>query len=975
LPLDLNKSAKRTAIVTSLIWLITVLQCEFQLPGKFQAPTWNMTLTMPLINQRYGFDGLVDSANLIYVYADSADTNSDGIMDIPVDSVAGNYPGGIYLAVEGLLDTLNIPTNIFRVPEQAPLPFGVGPIALRSQLPESIHVGIDSMIYLMQMVNLGPPAIPISIPRATCAEPTTVVNDTIKFTFGSDPTDLNRDSDVQIPGYTRIDTSYTFQQISTPDFVTQCDADFAIYADTLRYTITDTINVPQIALPAVRQAVGVLPDPASLGENSAIQSFESVTIGQGYIESLISNQMPVPINDYDLRVYTKKASGDTITLHDHQFAQISPYFHLNQVPDSIRTDLAGVTLYDSLIVEFRGYIPASIGQTLTFLQGIDPYVRYGFTVSINQFLSADVVFQDVSQPTVLPFNTTTTSADPATGDSTTFQISLVSAEVKDNIASPDTNRIVMSISNSLGTDIQIIMHMQNFYATLDAATYLTDTITVPQNTTINDTIILNGYFLKSPNTTGEPIDTLSVLTEVIMGGGGVTTLDLTQDSLSLTGSVNVAAIQFNDLSGYFDIGFALSDQSIPISMPGFTGVSFADVILTLDVYNELQVAPGLGLLVTGVNATDTAQVSLNKDSVIVAGGDLGLPAHTTIRLNRSAVQRTYNGQTSEVQHFQPGEAITDLFKIVPTAVMVGGAAKIDRSGLSTITLGAKLWGTWRVEVPFYFDVDPNGIEFMPGQFSKVAPIDQGMREKLVGTDSIPDQSDMLQSSRMITTITNQSGLNGVLQMLVSDLKYFPFYNSVQNKVLVSADLNDDGEVDTLELNLDTLIMHPNIPMFSVQLQGGMVDSLTGIVLPGQDGFVTFENSADFNITDTSPDSTFGTFVHHQFALLDTFTLAIAVDQPFTSVEDALVITNIPAPTVSDTLYQLTLSPDNTQLLLIYDTSPYGELGWLLDDRDHFIATKFRLESIPYPALLTAAAGIRVSSYIEFVLKSGPLFGQ
>lgn len=951
------------------------MQCEFRLPGKFQAPTWNMTLTMPLINQRYGFEGLVDTANLIYVYADSADTNADGIMDIPVDSAANSYPGGIYLAVDGLLDTLKIPGNIFRVPSQSALPFGVGPIPLRSQLPESIHVNVDTVFYMLQLVNLGLPEIPLTIPKSTCAVPDSILLDTIKFTFGNDPRNLNYNQDVQIPGYTRVDTAYVYNTLSTPDFVEQCSDTFAVYADTVQYTITDQLNVPAVALPTVRQSVAVLPDPASLGDNSAIQNFQSVTIGQGYIQSLISNQMPVPINDYDLRVYTKKANGDTTTLHDHRFAQITPYFHPNEVADSIRTDLSGKTLYDSLIVEFRGYIPATSGQTLTFLQGIDPYVHYGFTVSITQFLSADVVFQDISQPTKLPFNTTSTSVDPASGDSTTFQITLVSAEVKDNIAAPDTNRIVITISNNLGTDIQMIMHMQNFYATLDASTYLTDTIIVPQNTTTIDTINLNGYFLQDPNGSGNAIDTLSVLTEVLMGSGGVTTLDLTQDSLSLAGSVNVTAIQFNDLSGYFDFGFALNDQAIPINMPGFTGVSFADVILSLEVYNELQVEPGLGLLVTGVNATDTAQVSLNKDSVIVAGGLLGAPAHTTIRINRSVVQRTYDGQSSDVQHFQPGEAITDLFKIVPSAVMVGGAAKISRDGLSTITLGAKLWGTWRVEVPFYFDVDPNGIEFMPAQFSTVAPIDQGMRTKLVGPDSIPDETDMLQTSRMVTTITNQSGLNGVLQMLVSDLKYFPFYNSVQNKVLVSADLNDDGSVDTLDLNLDTLILHPNIPLFSVQLQGGVVDSMTGIVLPGQDGLVTFENSADFNITDTSPDSTYGTFIHHQFALLDTFLLATAVDVPYVSVDDALQITNIAAPTVSDTLYELILSSDAMQLLLIYDTSPYGELGWMLDDRDHFIATKFRLESLPYPALLTATAGIRVSSYIEFVLKSGPLFGQ
>lgn len=958
-----------------LMWLVTVLQCEFKLPGKFQAPTWNMTLTMPLINERYGFDGLADSANFIYIYADSADTNGDGFMDIPVDSAVGNYPGGIYLAVEGVLDTLNIPNNIFQVPHQSPIGFGVPPVALKEQLPDSINVLVDTTLFMMEMVSLGLPPQLIPVPKASCANPDSIFYDTLFFEFGSGPNDLNRDQDVLIPGYQRVDTAYIYQNLTTPDWVENCGDGFAIYTDTVQYTVTDTLDFDQIALPTVREAIAVLPDPAALGEDGAIESFQSVTIGDGYIYSLISNQMPVPIHEYDFRVYTKKANGDTVTLHDQHFAQISAYFHPNEIPDSIQTSLAGATLYDSLIIELQGYIPATSGQVLTFLQGIDPYVRYGFNIKINQFNSADVVFRDVSQPTALPFNTTTTNVDPATGDSTAFAISLVSAEVKDGITSIDTNRITVSVSNALGTDIRMIMHMQNFYPSLDATNHLTDTIDVPQNTSVTQTMILNGYYLRSSDGSGGTIDTLRVLTEVIMGGGGVTSLDLTQDSLSLDGSVNVAAIQFNDLSGFFDFGFNLSDQSIPINMPGFTGVSFADVILTLDVFNELEVEPGLGLVVTGINGADTADVTLNKDSVTVAVGDLGAPKQTTLRINRTAVQRTVDAESEAVQHFEPGESIADLFKIVPTQVLVGGAAKIDRSGLSTITMGASLWGTWRVEVPFYFEVDEEGVEFMPAQFTKVAPVDEGTRDKLVGADSIPDDSDMLQSSRMVTTISNESGLRGQLQMLVSDLKYFPFYNSVQNKVMVSADLNDDGDVDTLDLNLDTLIMHPNVPLFTVQLEGGTVDPNTGIVLEGQEGLVTFENSADFNILDTSPDSTFGTFIHHQFALLDTFLLARAGEQPFTSVGEALQITNIPVPTVSDTLYELILSPDNNELLLIYDVSPYGELGWLLADREHYIATKFRLESTPNPALLTAGAGIRVSSYIEFILKSGPLLGQ
>jgi len=79
--------------------------------------------------------------------------------------------------------------------------------------------------------------------------------------------------------------------------------------------------------------------------------------------------------------------------------------------------------------------------------------------------------------------------------------------------------------------------------------------------------------------------------------------------------------------------------------------------------------------------------------------------------------------------------------------------------------------------------------------------------------------------------------------------------------------------------------------------------------------------------------------------------------------------------VADSLYNLLLNDDGTELWLMMDVTDYGELGWLVEPRDHYIATKFILTETPNPALLPFNAGIDVTAYMQFVLNSEPLFSS
>jgi len=479
------------------------------------------------------------------------------------------------------------------------------------------------------------------------------------------------------------------------------------------------------------------------------------------------------------------------------------------------------------------------------------------------------------------------------------------------------------------------------------------------------------------NLTGDdaPLDSLLIETEIqFSSDGGPTTIPYPPpDEMSIDVDVLMTSLRIQDLVGLFDINFGLSNQEQPLSLPGLVGgVTFGEAILAITMENEFGVSPGLGLKVKGFRDEDSIVVALDPDSVTFQSGAPGDPVSTEIKISRDYVRRTVDGVTEVVQHFPANDNIVNLMAMMPDVVSVGGDAQISPDGLTSITAGAEISGTWRFEIPFYLSIASGGVEFMPPTFSKMAALDSSTIRQLVGSNGVPDESDMLLSSTINTIIFSDIGLGFGLEILVSDLPYFPFYSSLENKVLVSADLDDDGSADTLDLVLDSLIRHPLVKTLRLEIPAGVADPTTGLVIPGLEGSGEFTYSADFNLTDTEGDSTYGTLKHKQYAFLDTFLLARS-DSGFADVESALASVELDAPTVPDSLYNLTLNATGTELWLIQDVTAFGELGWLVESKDHYIATKFILEETPNPALLPFSAGIDVTAYMQFILNSGPMF--
>jgi len=965
------------------------MQCDFGLPTKVVIPSWQFTLTIPLVSENYSLAGLVsgsDSAGSILVYGDSVDTNSDGYMDILLPDTLADYPGGLYITLENDLPPITLPEDMFVIPGQDPMDLGVGPIDLAASLPDELDSGItvgpvDTTLSMSEMgFNLADIIIS-DIPDADCANPIQTRTDTIKFSFGSEAGDLNADSTVSFPGYAKtINGTVVIPSVADPDpgNCFDCGNDTWECDTSYTYEMSVTLVVNETKLPTFREAYALLPSPSTLPAGAPIESFESIIISTGSISSTINNQMPLDASNTGLIVYTKKANGDTTHLHNHFFNTIPAYMDGIEDDSSKTSSLNGVSVYDSLIFEFGGTVDGTeIGDTLFFPEDVDPFFRYSFFMTLDGFDTLKVNMKDTTISFTQELNTSSTD-----DGGQTFSVDIVTATFRDNMNDPDTNNLSISVENQMGLDIASMkIKLHNFYesqADLDAGNYEIIEFVLPDSSISDTTVVLDGHLLS--NTTGDntPLDSLLIETEIEFSsdGGPVSIPYPFPEAMEMAVSVEMTSLRIETLIGLFGISFEISDQEQPLSLPGLVGgITFGEAILAINLENEFGVSPGLGLQVKGYRGDDSVVVALDPDSVSFDAGSAGNPVETEIKISRDYVRKIVDSTETIVQHFDSGENIVDLMAMFPDRVSVGGDATISPDSLSSITSGAEIKGTWRFEVPFYLNVDAEGIEFMPPNFTTMDALDSSTIEQLAGSDGIPDESDMLISSTINTVVFNEIGFAFGLKILVSDIPYFPFYSPLLNRMLISADRDGDGNADTVELDLDTLIIHPIVRSLELEIPGGTVDPSTGLVTPGMEGSGLYTYSADFNLDDAGGDSTYGEFFkHHKYAYLDTFLLARS-DTAFVDVDDALSRSGITAPTVADSLYNLTLSGNSKELWLMLDATDHGELGWMLDPVDHYIAMKFILRATPNPALLAYSAGVDVTAYMQFILNSEPLFGS
>lgn len=979
-------------ILASLLGLL-VLQCDTNRDRGIVMPSWYITLTIPLVSDFYGFDGIVkgDTTGTIGYYGTRLDTvNSvgDSVTLFLPDSDA-LYPGGLYIGLESDLPPITLPGDMFRIPGNEFPGLGVGPIPLGDALEgldEGIQDSVESEIDIAALFTTGDSMRVDTIPAHTCFDDEAFRLDTTKLTFGNQPGDINELRDITIPGVVKtIDGSFWLPGDAGGCF--DCDAGFSqpgfVCDSTVEISVEEHERILPFSTAAASDTFTIFPDISGQTAGTPMTGVESIVIESGQVITVVDNQTPLNARNVELVLYTEDSQGDTTHIHTHIRPFLPPYMYDSvediTYEDSVVTDLAGAVFYENLYFDFQ---PVDVDgseptDTLLFPLGVEPAFNYSFRIEIDSFDTLKVFMADTTIGYLQEFNTTSGGGD----DEQQFSVDIISATFQDNINHPDTNRLDIEVENNLGLNIDTLrISLLNFFnseADTASGTYKTIELTdINDGDTESHSEVLDGNLIASLD--GQPIDSLEIVTDVIFESqDGVVGLPFPlPDEMGMNVAVDLSILRIGQLEGMFDINFDITAQEQPLSMPGLIGgVTFGEAFLIVTLENQFGVEPGLGLQVAGYRDEDSVIVELDPDSVTFEPGDLGDTTITEIQISRDYVVKTVDESSSIVQTFIGKDNIVDLMGLLPDVVRVGGEAQINPEDRSFISAGATIQGSWRFEIPFLLQIQSGGVEFLPSSYTDMAALDSSTIENLVGSNMIPDASDALISSRINTLISSDIGVGFGMEILVSDIPYFPFYSSQENRALVSTTLDDDldGLPDTT-LNLDTLIRHPVVPTLELLIPSAEVDPNTGIAVPGLEGTGTYSYSADFNLTETTTDTLENGFVYAPFAFVDTFLITRKDSGIFASVEEALTFAEIAAPSdnIPDSLYVLELNEDGDELNLIYTVSPYGELGWMIDPVDHYIATKFIVYETANPALISADAGIDVTAWMEFVLNSEPM---
>ena len=87
----LNKSNKKRVVSTLFLYLLIIFlfACDFEQPEKWETPSWYINLTVPLTNEQYYFDGMLQDD----VILEDTTNNTMGILFSGDIASGGEKPG------------------------------------------------------------------------------------------------------------------------------------------------------------------------------------------------------------------------------------------------------------------------------------------------------------------------------------------------------------------------------------------------------------------------------------------------------------------------------------------------------------------------------------------------------------------------------------------------------------------------------------------------------------------------------------------------------------------------------------------------------------------------------------------------------------------------------------------------------------------------------------------------------------------
>ena len=699
--------------------LFLFVSCDFDIPEKFEMPTWFIDFKIPLVQAKYEIGDISDSANHIYPTEDSM---------------------GFQIVFNGEMPTTTIdPENLkVNMPPNGYQEITVDPVPLP---------GIDGGIF---------PPLSIEIPPDEAAGQ-----------FPLSATELN-------PGpYPDNSILGGFLFPITESKVMTAENYNLLIVDPINGILKAFFNPIDAGFP-LTLPFGDLPIP---DEADFIQSIDTLIIAEdatSRFTSFFTNiGFPTPLVITKSMLITGYESLDD-TLANHTSS------NLNNGQTYLDTTMLGgrglarlLSIATQCTVQYAtsgSDVIINPNNELIDKLAIDFKIGFGFS-GVD---SADVTITETAlqlpeiDPIEFPKN------DNEDGGST--RIELFSALLASEGVPLNSNRLeVKNLQSDFPFDINFIMGFSNFYPPTSGGDSIKISETLKKGVEKNFDFSLKGYTMRGADPE-KPMSSLDIDLGLVVPAQKAT---LPLDGTSLGGlglTVKFGALVFESLSAYIFQGFPSvpNNQELP---QGLKGATLADVRMRFIMKSQIQLPVKMDMAFEAIDVFgESTKLIIAIDTVGYPpiGSDLATDTSTTIiELNRFGTRITiYNNGLDNPPDYDslktpsPGEGtIIDVMAANPTQLIVDASARID--GRGTIVAGAGLGGSFELVAPLALILEPMTILT---QVTKLEEMEFETRSKI---------RNSLISSDMVFNITNALPFGAELSVLLSNDSLFPTNRSIE----------------------------------------------------------------------------------------------------------------------------------------------------------------------------------------------------
>jgi len=363
-----------------------------------------------------------------------------------------------------------------------------------------------------------------------------------------------------------------------------------------------------------------------------------------------------------------------------------------------------------------------------------------------------------------------------------------------NISDIDTNRISFDLVNDFFTDINFNLYSNNLFDSENQS--LSSTQTIVQGQSFED-ILLSNYTIK--NLDGTSVDSLTIGYSVMLDEDNA---ELNFDQpYGLTGNgIETKTIQLDELRVNLN-EFSTSDIDLGNLPSGFEGFDLPYLKFNLYLYNQISADMKLYLDLFGISDDDTLKIHVEPNIKFLNELD---PYSDIDTLKIAFIQDTMSTVhfgNNPIFHDDPvieimDNRITELFSY--DIIDISGYAVMD--GDATLLPEKSLWGEIEIEIqPLTIVIEDGDVfSFVPDNFTSLNAMDRQTATKI---------DSGLVSATLNMNVNNKIPFGGNLLMYITNSPDF-FPMCIDS--LISGNLNEQNVDSTCKADLQNYLLCENL---------------------------------------------------------------------------------------------------------------------------------------------------------------------